>query len=132
MDLWCIKGKTYSARSVAEGRCCSLVKFRSMQRPSSMEARCAVATAAELQCQMGERGRICGTGRMKEDLIGSIYKEGPLKSAKNEEAENMSYPTTRTPRFSGWSSRQRYVGIHWIKCTFMTGDVMVGYRKFRR
>ena len=26
---------------------------------------------------------------MKKDLVGSIYKEGPLKSAKNEEAKNI-------------------------------------------
>ena len=55
---------------------------------------------------------------MKEDLVGSIYKEGPLKSAKNEEAENMTYSTARVPQFSGWSSRQRSVGIYWIKTHF--------------
>ena len=78
-DLWCRKGNTYCGRSAEEGRCRSLVKFRLMQRPSSMKTRCAVATAAELKWQMGAIGRRCGMGRMKEDLVGSIYKEGLLK-----------------------------------------------------
>ena len=49
-----------------------------MQRPESTETRCAVAVAAKLQWQMGERGRR-RERKNEEDLVGSIYKEGPLK-----------------------------------------------------
>ena len=81
MDLRCRKGKTYSGRSVAEGRHRSLDGFRPMQRPRSTETRCATAVAVELQWQMGVRG-IRSEQKNEEYLVGSIYKEGPPKERK--------------------------------------------------
>ena len=78
MDLRCRKGKTYSGRSVAVGRRRSLDGFRLMQRPKSTETkvRCGGGRA---WATVGVRGRRRGKGRMKKDLVGSIYKEKPVK-----------------------------------------------------
>ena len=55
------RGNTYCRGSTEEERRHSLVKVRVMQRPSSTRTKGAVATAAELQWQMGARGRTCET-----------------------------------------------------------------------
>ena len=94
------RGRTYCRGSAEEERCRSLVKIRSMQRPSSTRTKGAVAMAAKLQWQMGARGRRC-EWRMRRDLVGSIYKEKPIRWVrKTRRPKKHSYPATKAPRFS--------------------------------
>ena len=79
MDLRCRKGKTYSDRSVAEGRCHSLDRFRLMQRPKSTETKMHCGGGDEARVIDGGERNKTKKGKNEEDLVGSIYKEGPLK-----------------------------------------------------
>lgn len=84
MDLWCRKGKTYSGRSVAEGRCrfSGQVQVDAAAKVDGDEVRCGGGGGARVT-DGGERTKT-KKGKNEEDLVGSIYKEGPLKEREKQ------------------------------------------------
>ena len=61
------------------------------------------------------KGRRRGKGRMRKDLVVPIYKGRLISGREKWGGRKNDYPTTRTPRFSGWSLRKGSVGIRWAK-----------------
>ena len=51
------------------------------------------------------RGRRWGKGRMRKDLVVPIYKGRLISGREKRGGRKHDYPTTATPRFSGWSLR---------------------------
>ena len=72
------KGETYRGRSVVEERRRYLDGIRLMQRPKSTEAKVGCGGGGARVTDGGERKKT-EKGKNEEDLVGSIYKEGPLK-----------------------------------------------------